>query len=65
LIREIRTEISAQAMQQAWAGAAGRPAMIANFQGFSSIESHTNIVVNKVFSREDFVPSFPLFQKSN
>jgi hypothetical protein len=65
LIREIRTEISVKAIQQAWAGAAGRPAMIANFQGISSIETHTNIVVNKAFSREDFIPSFPLYQKSN
>jgi hypothetical protein len=39
--------------------------MIANFQGFSSIETHTNIVVNKAFSREDFIPSFPWYQKSN
>lgn len=64
LIREIRAEISAKALQQAWEETANsRPAMIGNFQGFSSVETHTNIFVNKVFSREDFVPSFPLYQE--
>ncbi|HTR40073.1 MAG TPA: hypothetical protein VMH87_00465, partial [Pseudomonadales bacterium] len=66
LIRQIRTKLSGKAMQQAWEEAAERPrAVIANFHDFSSIETHTNIVVNGMFSRGDFVPTFPLYQKSN
>ena len=30
--------------------------------GFAATETHTNIVVNRKFTRSDFVPSFPLFQ---
>jgi len=63
LVRQVRTEVSAQAIQAAWAKAApGTPQTGANLQGFSVIETHTNIVLNSNFSREDFVPSFPLFQ---
>jgi outer membrane lipoprotein-sorting protein len=66
LIYRVRTEVSAKALQTSWAGAAKMdPEAIANIYGYSTIETHTNMVVNKQFSREDFVPSFPLFEQSN
>jgi hypothetical protein len=64
LIRKVQTVIGANAMQAAWNGVAdGCPDMVAALHGFTSIETHTNIVLNQQFSRADFVPSFPLFQQ--
>jgi hypothetical protein len=63
LIHQVRTMISAKAMQAAWAEAAkGSPEIISGLHGFTAIETHTNIVLNIQFSQRDFVPSFPLFQ---
>ncbi len=41
--------------------------MVANLESmpaFTSTETHTNIVLNREFSRADFVPTFPLFPSS-
>jgi hypothetical protein len=60
LIRQVRTDVSAKAMQTAWAEATkGVPQTY--LQGFSLVETHTNIVLNGKYSRRDFVPSVPLF----
>ncbi len=66
LIHQIRTDVSAQAMEAAWTEATkGTPQTMASFHNFSSIETHTNIVLNNQFSRQDFIPSFPLYQQPN
>jgi hypothetical protein len=66
LVYQIQADISGKAMQQAWEEMANqRATVIASFHDFSSIETHTNIVLNQTFSRGDFVPSFPLYQKPN
>jgi hypothetical protein len=66
LIREIRTEISGKDMQKAWEETANRrPSVLANFHDFSSIETHTNMVVNGTFLHEDFIPAIPMYQKSD
>lgn len=57
LIRQVRTIVSAEAMRAAivkW-----DPEIMSALRGFTSIETHTNIVVNKQFSQADFAPSFP------
>jgi hypothetical protein len=66
LIHQVRTDISDEAMQAAWTQATkGTPETMASFHSFSSIETHTNIVLDSQFSRQDFVPSFPLYQQPN
>ncbi len=54
LIHQIKTVTSAEAMQ---AAAKWDPEIISDLHGFTSTETHTNIVVNKQFLRSDFVPS--------
>jgi outer membrane lipoprotein-sorting protein len=62
LIRQVRTVTSAEAMRAEMARAAkGDPEIISPLHGFTSTETHTNIVVNKQFLRLDFVPSFSFF----
>jgi hypothetical protein len=42
--------------------------MVANLESmpaFTATETHTNIVLNRKFSRSDFIPSFPLFQSDD
>lgn len=42
--------------------------MVANMESmpaFTATETHTNIVLNRKFSRSDFIPSFPLFQSDD
>jgi hypothetical protein len=64
LIHQVRTVVSAKAMQVALAKAAkGSPEIAGSLHGFISTETHTNIILNQQFSRSDFVPSFPLFQQ--
>jgi hypothetical protein len=41
--------------------------MVANMESmpaFTATETHTNIFLNRRFTRSDFVPSFPLVQSS-
>ncbi|HEV2329917.1 MAG TPA: hypothetical protein VGY56_14140 [Verrucomicrobiae bacterium] len=65
LIHQFRTDVSPKVMTAALGGLTGQVWEPMNdFHGFSSIEMFTNIVVNKQFSRADFVPSFPLFTRS-
>jgi outer membrane lipoprotein-sorting protein len=54
LIHQFRTVTSAEAMR---AAAEWNPEIISNLHGFTSTETHTNIVVNKQFLRSDFIPS--------
>jgi outer membrane lipoprotein-sorting protein len=54
LIHQVRTVTSAEAMQ---AAAKWDPEIISDLHGFTSTETHTNIVVNIQFLRSDFVPS--------
>lgn len=54
LIHQVRIVTRAEAMQ---AAAKWDPEIISDLHGFTSTETHTNIVVNKQFLRSDFVPS--------
>lgn len=64
LIHQVQTVVSAKAMQAIWAESVnGETEMSANLHGFTSTETHTNIVLNISFSRSDFFPSVPLFQR--
>jgi outer membrane lipoprotein-sorting protein len=54
LIHQIRTVTSAEAMQ---AAAKWDPEIMFDLHGFTSTETHTNIVVNKQLLPSDFVPS--------
>jgi outer membrane lipoprotein-sorting protein len=54
LIHQLRTVTSAEAMR---AAAEWNPEIISDLHGFTSTETHTNIVVNKQFLRSDFIPS--------
>jgi hypothetical protein len=66
LIHQVRTLISAEAMQAAMAEVAGaRPQTIAFAHDFISTEIHTNIVLNKQFSRSDVVPSIEHFARAD
>jgi outer membrane lipoprotein-sorting protein len=59
LIHQVRIILSAEAikaMSSKWT-----PSLMLDVHGFTSIEIHTNIVVNRKFCRSDFVPSFPSF----
>jgi outer membrane lipoprotein-sorting protein len=63
-IHQVQTQVSAKAMQAIWAESVnGETEMSASLHGFTSTETHTNIVLNISFSRSDFFPSFPLFQE--
>src|SRR6266705_2801855 len=53
LIHQLRTVTSAEALS---AAAKWDPEIMSALHGFTSIETHTNIVVNKQFLRSDFVP---------
>jgi hypothetical protein len=64
LIHQIRTEVSPKVMKADWVEAINSEPD-SNVHGFTSVSTYTNIVLNKSFSREDFSPSFPLFQHSN
>jgi hypothetical protein len=69
LIHQIKTVTSAEAMRGMLTSAGAGFEIIEAVQrsgslAFTSIEIHTNIVVNRRFSRSDFVPSFPSFNSS-
>lgn len=64
LIHQVRTVISTEAIQAAASGSMG-PELIPALHGFTSTETHINIVLNRKFSRPDFIPSFPLFYSSD
>jgi outer membrane lipoprotein-sorting protein len=57
LVRKIRTSVSAQAMRTALEQC--DPEIVPALGGFTSTETHTNIIVNTQFTQTDFVPSFP------
>jgi hypothetical protein len=65
LIRQVRTVISTEAIQAAAARGPIGPELIPALHGFTSTETHINIVLNRKFSRSDFIPSFPLFYSSD
>ena len=66
LIHQVRTVISTEAVQAAAAKASKiGPEVIPALHGFTLTETHINIVLNRKFSRLDFIPSFPLFQSSD
>jgi hypothetical protein len=64
LIHQIRTDVSAQVMRADWPQAANSK-LDSDVHSFYSVKTYTNIVLNQSFSREDFVPSFPLYERSN
>jgi hypothetical protein len=58
LIHQIRTFTTAEAMRAMMVKVTkGNYEMNSNIHSFTSIETHTNIIVNMQFSRLDFVPS--------
>lgn len=61
LIHQIRTEASAKVIRADWAEAANSEPD-SDVHGFTSVNTYTNFVLNKSFSRKDFMPSLPLFQ---
>jgi hypothetical protein len=65
LIHQVRTVISTEAMQAAAARGPIGPEFIPTLHGFTLTETHINIVLNRKFSRWDFIPSFPLFYSSD
>lgn len=66
LIHQVQTLISAKAMQAAMAKVAGAMPQETTFvYDFISTEIHTNIILNKEFSRSDFIPSISHFAQSN
>ena len=65
LIHQVRTVISTETIQAAAARVPIGPELIPALHGFTSTETHTNIVLNRKFSRSDFIPSFPLFYFSD
>ncbi len=65
LIHQVRTVISTEAIQTAAAREPIGPELIPTLHGFTLTETHINIVVNRKFSRSDFIPSFPLFYSSD
>jgi hypothetical protein len=65
LVHQVRTVISTEAMQAAMAKLTQeRPRKIAFLQNLTSTETHTNIVVNKQYSRSEFIPSIEHFASS-
>lgn len=65
LIHQVRTVISTEAIQAAAARGPIGPELIPALHGFTLTETHINIVLNRKFSRSDFIPSFPLFYSSD
>ena len=65
LIHQLRTVISTEAIQAAAARGPIGPESIPTLHGFTLTETHINIVLNRKFSRSDFIPSFPLFYFSD
>lgn len=63
LIHQIRTEVSPDIVRGALEGMPAQTVEQMEFHGFYSLETYTNIVVNKKFSPSDFVPSFPLYEQ--
>jgi hypothetical protein len=62
LIHQVRTVLSAEAMQAAVAQIPNEtPQMAALLHEFTSTETHTNIFLNQSFSRSDFIPAIPHF----
>jgi hypothetical protein len=58
LIHQIRTVITAEAMQSMLVNVSkGNFEMNSNIHGYTSVETHTKIVLNSQFSRSDFIPS--------
>ena len=60
LIHQIRTEIDPRVMRSALTGLTDNTI---EFHASSSTETYTNILVNTPFSRADFFPTFPLYQR--
>jgi len=65
LIHRLRTVISTEAVQAAAASGSMGPELIPALHGYTWTETHINIVLNRKFSRSDFIPSFPLFYSSD
>jgi hypothetical protein len=66
LVHQVRTVINAEAMRKMAVSVSGvGPELFPAMHGFTLTETHTNIVLNRKFSRADFIPSFPCFQSSN
>jgi hypothetical protein len=62
LIHQVRTVISSEAMQSALVQITKEtPQTTAFLHGFTSTETHTNIVINKPLARSDFIPAIPHF----
>ena len=62
LIHQVQTAISSEAMQAAMAQVTEEtPETTAFLHGFTSTETHTNIVINKPLARSDFIPAIPHF----
>ena len=62
LVHQVRNVISTEAIQSVAAkNLKIGPELIPLLRGYTSTETHTNIVLNQPFSRSDFIPSFPLF----
>lgn len=65
LIHQLRTVISTEAIQAAAARGPIGSELIPTLHGFTSTETRINIVLNRKFSRSDFIPSFSLFYFSD
>ncbi len=65
LIHQLRTVISTEAVQAAAARGSMGSELIPALHGYTWTETHINIVLNRKFSRSDFIPSFPLFYSSD
>ena len=65
LIRQVKTTMTTEALQAAAMNVLGLgPEITTCLRGFTSTETHINIVVNQPLSHADFVPSFPLLARS-
>jgi hypothetical protein len=65
-IHQIRTEASTNVLQAAWAGTTvGKLNPSANYHGYISIETYTNIVADRPYLPSDFAPTFSLFEQRN
>jgi hypothetical protein len=61
LIRQVRTEISADGMRAEAAAASLDYELLPAPRAIALTETHTNLVLNRKFGRTDFIPSVPLF----
>jgi hypothetical protein len=62
LIHQVQTVISSEAMQAAVAQVTEETTQTTVLlHGFTSTETHTNIVINKPLARSDFIPAIPHF----